>query len=168
MNGKDKIAQAYKELVIENNKVEISVSEICRHANVSRTLFYKYYFDIYEIIEYIFTEDVFKDLIKYLSENIKSEDITYQWYLSFYKNKDFYKVAFKICDQNSLFEIILNKLHILNKTLSKKIHDNEDDIDYYAYREAALQVMLLKKWMADDMRIHPKKMTEYYTHSSLK
>ena len=43
MNGKDKIADAYKNLVIENKKMDITVSEICRRADVSRSLFYKYY-----------------------------------------------------------------------------------------------------------------------------
>lgn len=168
MNGKDKIANAYKELVIKNNKVDITVSDVCRRANVSRALFYKYYLDVYDVVEYIFTEDVFKDLIKYLNKNITTEDITYQWYMSFYKNKDFYKIAFKICNQNSLFEIILKKLHLLNMSLMTNDNYSKDDLDYYSYREAALQVMLLKKWMADDMRIHPKKMTEYFVRSSIK
>ena len=165
MNGKDKIADAYKNLVIENKKMDITVSEICRRADVSRSLFYKYYMDVYDVVEYIFTEDVFKDLVIFLNENMRKKDIVYQWYMSFYKKKDFYTVAFKICDEHSLFEIVLKKLYLLNKTLLKNSHLIEEDLDYYSYREAALQVMLLKKWMSDDMTVHPKKMASYFMKS---
>ena len=39
---------------------------------------------------------------------------------------------------------------------------SKEDAEYYAYKYAAMQAMLLKKWLNEGMIVEPRKMTEYF------
>ena len=48
---KNRIIEEYKKLVKEKKTADITVAEICRNAGISRTTFYSYFHDRYEITE---------------------------------------------------------------------------------------------------------------------
>lgn len=55
-----------------------------------------------------------------------------------------------------------------NRNLFDKKHSrnkfSKQDIEYYSYKNACLNVMLLKKWMQEGMIVSPEKMAEYYLY----
>lgn len=161
MNRKENIIELYKEMVIKKQGAKVTVKEICEELDISRTTFYKYFKDTYDILEYIFVNDAIEQIEILFSANLDQMTIIEGWYMSFYRNKEFYCYAMKDESQNSLFNTIISKLQTYNINLFKT-YIPEEDIEYYAYKYASLQAMLLKKWMKDGMVVEPRKMAEYF------
>ena len=90
MNSKEKIIDTYKRLVVKKQGAKVTVKEICDELNISRTTFYKYFKDTYDILEYIFVNDAIQQIEALFSANLDPETIMEGWYLSFYRNKEFY------------------------------------------------------------------------------
>jgi len=165
MNTKERIAHDYCRLVIQKKTTKITLKELSEKCNISRTTFYKYFKDTYEIIEYIFVNDCVEPQKNLVYSDLDPKVIVLEWYLSFYKHKDFYLVAIHDVGQNSLFETIIEKLEEFNAILySKKWAKtaSNQDIAYISYKNAAMQAMLLKKWMKEGMKVSPEKMAEYF------
>lgn len=161
MNRKEKIIELYKELVIKKQGAKVTVKEICEEMGISRTTFYKYFKDTYDIMEYILINDAINKMKVLCEEKLDRRTIIESWYVSFYVNKEFYFYAMKDDGQNSLFNTLIQKLTEFNIELYEEYFENED-IEYYAYKYASLQAMLLKKWIHDGMKVEPRKMVEYF------
>ena len=166
MIGREMITEAYKELVIRRKTTRISVKELCENMGISRSTFYKYFKDSYDIIEYVFVQDAIVPLDALMANGIKSRIIVENWYISFYKNKEFYRVAIGEDGQNSLFDTIIQILTEYNKGLHKN-NLSGDDLEYFSYKYAATQAMLLKKWMLEGMKISPEKMAVYFIQNEI-
>ena len=170
MSRKEIIAEAYRDLVVSKKMYKISVQEICDVCHVSRTTFYKYFRDVKDIIEYTLLQDAIIDNYHLIeNEIVDTETATLNWYLSFYKHKEFYLIIIRDNGQDSLFEVVTNLLHQYNMQLYRKLYPKLDDeaVDYLSFKFAATQSMMLKKWMLDDMRVSPYKMCEYYLEGIL-
>ena len=81
-----------------------------------------------------------------MGTSLKPEIVVLEWYLSFYKHKDFNLVAIHDEGQNSLFETIIEKLESFNTELYTneiKGKMSNDDISYISYKYATMQAMLV-------------------------
>ena len=163
MKSKEIIIETYKKLVLENKSTKITVKEICEDASVSRTTFYKYFKDSYHIMEAILVDDSISLLKKLLELRVDSFSVTKAWYIDFYKKKELCYYAIKDESQNSLFNTLIHKLTELNCEIYKDVYTT-DLIEYYAYKYAALQAMLLKKWILDGMKLPASTMAEIFLH----
>lgn len=161
MNRKESIIKLYKELVIKKQGAKVTVKEICQEMGISRTTFYKYFKDTYDVMEYILVNDSIYQMKILCAEKLDKRTIIESWYVSFYENKEFYYYAMKDDSQNSLFNTLIQKLTEFNMKLYEEYFEKED-IEYYAYKYASLQAMLLKKWINDGMKVEPRKMVEYF------
>ena len=166
MKSKETIIKTYKELVISKKSSKITVKELCQTVGISRTTFYKYFKDSYEIMETILINDGIEQMKILVEADLDTYTIIESWYVSFYKNKEFYYYAIKDESQNSLFNTLIKELTEFNKEIYKGIM-SEEDIEYYAYKYAASQAMLLKKWILEGMKVEPKKMAEYFINDLL-
>ena len=137
MTTKEKIKDAFIALVIEKQTVKISVKDIVKRAKISRR------FDKKMTTEMFITEI----------------------YKAFFKNKNFFIVAIKDDEQNSLFDTIIERNQIVFSYLYKDIIQNQIKLDYLSYKYASTQVMLLKKWLNNGMVESPEFMTEVYLDS---
>lgn len=165
MEKKNLIASTYRELVIKNKSLKITVKELCLSTNISRTTFYKYFKDCNEIIEYTLLEDAINPTYELLcNDQIDDSIVALNWYLCFYKNKEFYKIAMLGDGQNSLFDTIIHHLYINNIILytRRSPESSKTDIEYYAYKNATTQAMLLRKWINEDMCVSIAKMAQYF------
>lgn len=54
------ICGAYNELLTEKGTPDVSITELCKHAKINRTTFYKHYKGIYEITEQLENELIYK------------------------------------------------------------------------------------------------------------
>ncbi len=161
MEVKQRIVDEYINYSIQKKTTKITVREFCKYIQISRTTFYKYFKDCYEIIEYIFDQEAIKPMDILFKSDIDRVSLIESWYLSFYKHKEFYILAMKEDGQNSLFFTIVNKLAEYNKELYKTKFYGED-LEYLSYKYAAVQAMLMKKWLTDGMIVSHKKMAEYF------
>ena len=83
----------YKQLVIKKQGTKVTVKEVCDALHISRTTFYKYFKDTYEILEYVFMNDAFLQVDNLISAKLDKLTVTEGWYMSFYRNKEFYCYA---------------------------------------------------------------------------
>lgn len=167
MDTKRLIVDAYLSLVTKAYRTNITVKEICLKADVSRTTFYKYFKDSYNIVEHIFIQDAMYSLEPLVNCDLSSTTIMENWYLSFYRHKEFYLIAIKENGQNSLFDTVLNVVEEYNRKLFEP-YASGDDLDYYSYKYSSLQAMLLKKWMIDGMKVKPGEIAKYFTTDFIK
>lgn len=158
---KDQIAEKFVELTLKNNKTNISVKEICAETLVSRTTFYKYFKDSYSVIEYIFIQDSMESMDILVKNHLGARVIMEYWFCSFLKHREFYKIAIVEEGQNSFFETVIQTVEEYNKKLFSPQYNGEE-LEYCAYKYAALQVMLLKKWIKDGMKASPEMIAECF------
>ena len=76
MNSKERIISKYKELVVKKQGAKITVKEVCDELDISRTTFYKYFKDTYDILEYIFVNDAICQMEVLYAANLDKRTIT--------------------------------------------------------------------------------------------
>ena len=163
MNTKELITITYKQLVINKKNTKVTVKELCETIHISRTTFYKYFRDTYQIMESILVDEGIYTLKTLLDAGLDSYSVTEAWYINFYKNKELYYYAIKDETQNSLFNTLINRLTEFNCKIYKEMYPIEF-VEDYAYKYASMQAMLLKKWILDGMKLSPKEMTNIFLH----
>lgn len=89
--SQEKIERIFVELIQEKNLNEISVTDICKKANLNRSTFYANYFDVY-------------DLADKIKERLESDvsDLYQDEKLNQYNSNDFSKI-FHLVKENPLF-----------------------------------------------------------------
>ncbi|WP_413627925.1 hypothetical protein R4B61_01695 [Fructilactobacillus vespulae] len=131
---KTNIKNTYLLMINDNPDKRIKVIELCRLAEINRSTFYSYYYDIYQVMEEI-NDEIKGEMIAILQNEItKQKDLTHTFYrvLEVIKlNRNFF-----------LYYLINNKavgnLNILDDDVIKKqIHNlrsngmqTENDFDY--------------------------------------
>ncbi len=136
--SKQVIREALYELMKEKPINKISVTEICKTADVNRSTFYAYYTDIYDLHQKILKEffSIQKTVIKYIKEEIMTKndiaEITYADYyniVSYYletveENKQLYKFVFNQNANNSIHQSFGKVLyHTLKGVLNPLIEE---------------------------------------------
>lgn len=124
------IRESLFELMKEKPLDKISVTEICKKADVNRSTFYSYYTDIYDLHEKIIGEffSVQKNVIKHIKESVshKSE-------LSEFTYPDFYNIVYyylKTVKENvDLFKFIFSQ------NSSNTVHTTFGKVTYHTIRE---------------------------------
>ena len=104
------IKETLLQLLEEKDINKITVSEICKIADINRATFYRYYIDVYDLLEKI--EDDFTKKIKKSSSEILEENYDIQTYT---------KTILKICyEDKKLMKILFNtnnNIYFLNEVL---------------------------------------------------
>lgn len=161
----EKIKKAFISLVIENQSIKIPVKDIVSRAKISRRSFYNYYPDRQAITEDIYIETIESTIKTCFDKQLTTEIFVTKIYQAFLDNKDFFIIAIKENDQNSLFETIIERNKIVFIHLFKDVIEDQNKLEYLSYKYAATQVMLLKKWLMSGMIESPAFMTEIYLDS---
>ena len=126
MYSKKMIRESLYELMKEKPLNKISVTEICKKADVNRSTFYAYYTDIYDLHQQI-TKDFFslqKNVIKHIKESITAKNA-----LDEFTYSDFYTITYyylKTVEENTE----LYKFTELFGLTSTKGYLCDDDTDH--------------------------------------
>jgi len=162
LDEKKRISDAFIELIETKCTNKITVTEVCESIHICRKTFYYYFQDKYELIEYIFFENNIKPLKNSLELGVPIKKCIYNWYKSFFTHKIFYTQIIEDTTQNSLFNIIIKYLPKVGDSYYRCYIDDEKKLDYVSYKFAAMQAMLLRKWMREGMIESPEFMSEVY------
>ena len=168
MDIKENIASSFMNLAIKEHASKIPVKQICEAAHISRTTFYKYFKDVYDVIEYIIKQDAMQTLDLYVKNRRSGQMIMANWFASFYAHKNFYRIAITESGQNSFFETVLSLIEEYNIVVFKPLIKDEQELAYCAYKYSALQVMLLRKWILDGMKISPEELAHIHMKDYLR
>ena len=143
--SQEKIERIFVELIQEKNLNEISVTDICKKANLNRSTFYANYLDVY-------------DLADKIKERLESDvsDLYQDEKLNQYNSNDFSKI-FHLVKEHLLFFKTYFKLEFDSTDTFKQDYRydtnqakefyNDEYIDYHiAFFKAGFNA-ILKKWL---------------------
>lgn len=138
--SKNMIRESLYELMKEKPLNKISVTEICKRADVNRSTFYAYYMDIYDLHQKIIKEffSLQKNVIKHIKEALLNiNDIREITYDDYYKMADYYMQT--ISDNTELYKFIFNQ----NSTSA--IHASFGKVLYHTIREVISPIIEEKR-----------------------
>ena len=153
--SREKIESVFYELIQTHELKEISVSEICKLANLNRTTFYANYIDIYDLADSVrqsletAVQELYLDDVEW---GIKSND-----YLRLFRhiaeNQLLYKTYFKLGYDND-YEILK-----YDTNLAKKHFDNRF-VEYHCEFFKSGLNSILKMWLNGGCKETPEEMFE--------
>lgn len=108
------LAQVLKELLREHPLERISIKEIIERCELSRNTFYYHFQDKYELVNWIFYDDIIKNA-KTFDDPSKLVDNFIDICKCLLKNREFYLACFQYVGQNCLFETLYNLYYELWK-----------------------------------------------------
>lgn len=166
---------------LEKDKIEeITVNDILQEAGVSRTTFYRYFKDKYDLINYIYGRKI-EGLYKKYDYSKDSYKITYEMLLFVAEKRNIFKKIIAYTGQNSFTEFYINNWIESDTKLLKKLL-NVDTLsrndEYLIHCNAICWTMTMYKWLEDDcpeeprelMKIlddlAPQKMLHYYREAA--
>ncbi|MFD1851743.1 TetR/AcrR family transcriptional regulator [Oceanobacillus bengalensis] len=163
--------QTLLKLLKEKNLESISVSEICKIANVNRGTFYLHYDQKENLFEEYFME-VMKDLEKsyhgpYQDLSIQPHEIDPSSLRIFHhvkKYSDFYKIVFSNKASLSYYYLFYNKVKILLEEVLTMYKDDKLNIPLYSAYQANAVIGMIIQWVSNDFSYSLDYMNEQYAH----
>lgn len=151
---KQVIKETFISLLNEKDIKKISVSEICKIADINRATFYRYYLDIYDLLDKIKEEFVIE--LKNASENSNDTNSVYAFSKELisvlYNNKELTKIIFKNNTSMNFLDEILEVAY--NKCREKWLSDipnlNEENIEYAAVFLFNGALGVINFWVKED------------------
>ena len=153
-NSKKAIQRAYLNLVISRNDIDtITVSDVCKKANINRTTFYSHYLDLDDLIQSIY-EYMMQEFLNVFKKEIADEKHSYDFgklFRHIKENQLFYKLYFKLgFDFKNIF--IQNGSRNFTDKRNKKMKNEDYHIEFFSAGITAI----IKKWLANDCKESPE------------
>lgn len=166
MKTKELLADSFRELVLTMPFQKISIKMITDRAGVIRPTFYNYFQDKYEVIEYLFEQDVRSHVQVMLDNGMEREAIKLM-FICFEKHLKYYRILFDIEGQNSFEEyfgsfVQKTYLHIIEKHPMKHFSSTLITPEITAHFNALILTELLKVWMRHTPSVSAEEMFETY------
>lgn len=140
---------------------KISVQSICKKCEVPRQTFYYHFKDKYELVTWIYYNDVVKVMNE--SKNLPWEQVLLNNFIKLREKDSFYKEAFKDYGQNALIDYIHNHdVTIYVDMLKEKNIDAEKDKDlmFSIHYHAYACVHMTKHWLLHEPHVTPQMQTK--------
>jgi len=149
----------------------ISVSEICKLANVNRGTFYLHYDQKENLFEEYFME-VMKDLEDsyhkpYKNLPIQPHEVSPSSLRIFHhvqKYSDFYKIVFSAKASMSYYYMFYDKIKSLLEEVIQLYEEENMNIPLYSSYQANALIGMIMQWAAEDFSYSVEYMNEQYAH----
>lgn len=150
--------------LLQTKKIhQITVTDICKKANINRGTFYTHYSDAYDLLKTM-EDELFDEILKYIEETSIEE----------YKNVLLLKVLELIYDNKDLSKILLCQnldndimdriIYLANKAEIDKLISSPkiDDVflDYFIKYSVGGVLAIIKGWLESDLNESPKYIME--------
>ena len=106
------LAESMRTLMLEKSFDKITIRMITDEAGVIRPTFYNYFCDKYEVLEWLFTEDIINRVRELFGQGMYTEGIK-MIFVYMKKDQIFYKRAFEVHGQNSFKSIVFKYINEL-------------------------------------------------------
>ena len=154
-NTKKLLADSLKELLNKKNFNKITINDITNNVNLNRKSFYYHFKDIYELIEWIYINDIVKELKVINTYNNWQESYLFitKYIL---KNKKFIDATYKLSSLNKFIYIQTNEM-ILDMLNKNSLYNNLDisDREFIANFYSHAFVGTLGDWVETGMKENP-------------
>ena len=156
-NSQQQIEKIFLQLIQKKNIDEISVSTICKKANLNRSTFYSNYIDIFDLAEKVKQQMELEFAQFQLSNNAKQDENGYLNMFRYIKeNQIFFKTYFKLED---ISRSLPTEYRI---ELAERYYDNKF-IDYHIEFFRAGLNAIIKKWLNNGCKETPEEINEIIT-----
>jgi len=152
-----KIASAFIKLLQTRELEQISVTEICKTAQVNRTTFYANFEDLYALAEGI-QQELHQEVMELYQgeENWNYDHVFLGLFRHIRDNQLFYKTYFKL-ERGERIPFLGNEIEQYTQYYGKEFYNNRN-MDYHiAFFKSGLNA-IIKKWLANDCRETPEEM----------
>ncbi len=148
------IAESFLRLMESHPFEKITIRMITDQAGLIRPTFYNHFQDKYDLVEWIFCEDILREVESLLNHEMQQEAIKFL-FTGLYTNRRFYAKMLQVNGQNSLEEVMYKHIFELFR---KKIREYgmEDIPDNRALTEDTIAayytiglITSIKAWLAD-------------------
>ena len=146
------IKDYFLELLNEKDINKITVSELCTKADINRATFYRYYIDIYDLLDKI-QNDFVNELVKLSSEKDYTVfSFSKEMLQVFLNNKDLLKIIFKTKNHIFFLSEFLDLVYDMCKnSWTKQITDlDERKIEYAATFIFNGAIGIINNWIQND------------------
>jgi AcrR family transcriptional regulator len=163
----DLIKQGFKQALMIKPYGQITISEICSNAGVSRRTFYNYFGSIDAIVASLVTDDFVTPVIELRKllplDNMKSSTLLGVEMLcqTLYDNRDFYIKMVEFRGRLFLATEIIQQTQALNSMIYEHYDLSSEEKEFIAYHIAASLTMTLLWWLENKQDIEPKRMAKY-------
>ena len=144
-DSQERIQKVFIELIQNKEINEITVSDICKKANLNRTTFYSNYIDIYDLADKI-KDELFQNVLDLYPNETKEMKHSYDFLRLFRHIKDnqlFYKTYFKLNYDND-FDVLDG---MIDYTEFEKYYGNKENVHYHVtFFKYGLNAVI-KRWL---------------------
>lgn len=121
-NTKDLLADSLRHLMKKKPFSKITIKQICDQTGVIRIVFYNYFTDKYEALEYIIYRDIYETALPYI-ENKQFQDALKVILYIVEENIEFYRTGYQIVGQNCFEECMYNVIYQLVQKAAESINE---------------------------------------------
>ena len=153
-----KIEKIFIELLQQKEINEISVSDICKLANINRSTFYANYIDIYDLADKL-KEDLYKEVINIYSSERKARKHSYDFlklFIHIKENQLFYKTFFKLNYDNDYKQF----KELIDYEDFSKLYTNEIELDYHINFFMSGLNTIIKRWLLNGCKETPEQINK--------
>lgn len=157
LRNKNILKESFTELLQRQSFKEISVKDIVDNCDVSRSTFYRYFKDKYELMNYFFQSELDVILSNY-SDITDWKKVTHETVHFIYHNKVFFKNIIHFKGQNSFLDHIFEKTHFYFISRLNSFYPNAEiptelvkSVEFYC----SGLIFILERWIMNDMKESP-------------
>lgn len=160
------LADSFKELVQEKGFQKIIVKDITDRAKVKRPTFYTYFRDKYDVVDWIFDQEIWQPARSLISAGYTKEGLRFML-VCMEKDKAFYRKLIMVDGQNSFKEIM--QRYIQNEVKEVLTHSGFQSqnrlltADIIAEYLANMFWFVIWKWMSYSGEISAEELLEIYS-----
>ena len=174
MQLRKSIQNSFRRLFAQVPYKDITITQICREANVSRGALYDYFANKEAIASSIVEDEVIEPQ-KLLMQSIPIQQyksspqiLTEMIYQPIYQNRDFYIRLNKIDNGSLLIRVLTEGFMSLNEDILKSYKLQKDEECYAHYFFAVSNAALVSKWLDNGMDITPARLCHLFNKWTLR
>ncbi|MEK3889468.1 TetR/AcrR family transcriptional regulator [Bacillus sp. FSL K6-3431] len=156
--SKKVITDAFLLLLQEKSLNKITVTEICKEADINRGTFYSYYNDPFDLMKSIEDEMIEKMMS---AINNSGDESLYEILNLILKNKEFCKIILNEKSSSRVLNTILNSTYESTIAEKKQLPNaNETHIEYFFTYATGGTIEVIRKWINDDMKVSTEEVVQ--------
>ena len=155
---KQALEQSLKKLMQVKALDKITIRDITTDCGISRMAFYYHFRDKFDLVNWIFDVEYLNHV--QIGKNLIGWDSVLHLCNYFYENKDFYRKAMKVEDQNSFINHFRELVSPLMAEDIREILGEQTDADFYVNFFCDAVICAFGRWISQKEPTPPKKFVE--------
>ncbi len=153
------LIRCMRKLIRINHFSQISITDICDSAHISRRSFYRYFSDKYALLQATYVECFFSKI------KIEEDDIFWDVFLKvciqIFPEKQFFLHAFEVKDQNGFWDEMRSLLTPYMKRDYPSTDETHKMCDFFIENDLNMLFLLIEDWIHEGMEISPEEFADF-------